>query len=127
MFPFRKTFVSLESKGKKKYRKVVFYKNYFQKFFDNQSQKVRAKIIWTLELLEDLPRVPANYLRSLENTNGLYEVRVQVGNDIFRIFCFFDPKSSIIIANAFQKKSQKTPMREIEKALKIKADYENEK
>jgi phage-related protein len=57
----------------------------------------------------------------------LYEIRIQLGKDIFRIFCFFDAGKLIIITNGFQKKTQKTPKQEIEKALKIKQDYENEK
>ena len=57
----------------------------------------------------------------------MYEIRVQVGSDIFRIFCFFDEGQLVVIANGFQKKSQKTPQKEIEMALKIKAEYENEK
>jgi len=78
-------------------------------------------------LVEDLQRVPETYLRHIENTNGLYEIRVQLGSDIFRIFCFFDQGQLVILANGFQKKTQKTPNQEIELALKIKAEYENEK
>jgi phage-related protein len=63
----------------------------------------------------------------LENTDGLYEIRVQIGNDIFRIFSFFDEGKLIVLANGFQKKTQKTPQKEIDKALKIKAEYESEK
>ena len=58
---------------------------------------------------------------------GLYEIRVQQGSDIFRIFCFFDQGKLIILANGFQKKTQKTPKNEIEFALKIKKEYENER
>jgi phage-related protein len=110
-----------------KYRNVIFYKSYFQDFFGKQSKKVRAKIIWTFELIEDLPRIPETYLKHLENTDGLYEIRVQFGSDIFRIFCFFDQGQLVVLANGFQKKTQKTPKNEIEMALKIKAEYENEK
>ena len=78
-------------------------------------------------MVEDLQRVPETYLRHIENTNGLYEIRVQLGSDIFRIFCFFDQGQLVILANGFQKKTQKTPNQEIELALKIKAEYENEK
>jgi len=88
---------------------------------------VKDKIIWTFELIEDLPRIPENYLKHVENTDGLYEIRVQQGRDIFRIFCFFDHGQLIIIINGFHKKSQKTPKQEIELALKIKGEYENEK
>ncbi len=101
--------------------------DYFDKFFVKQRQKVKDKIIWTFELIENLQRVPELYLKHIENTEGLYEIRVQMGSDIYRIFCFFDQGQLVVIANGFQKKSQKTPKQEIEMALKIKGEYENEK
>ena len=109
-----------------KHRKITFYKNYFRDFFAKQNKKVKAKIVWTFELLEDLRRVPETYLKHIENTDGLYEIRIQLGSDIFRIFCFFDQGQLIVLANGFQKKTQKTPKKEIEMALKIKAEYELE-
>ena len=109
------------------HRKIAFYKNYFQEFFDKQNKKVKAKIVWTLTLIEDLQRVPETYLKHIENTDGLYEIRVQLGSDIFRIFCFFDQGQLVVLVNGFQKKTQKTPKKEIEMALKLKAAYENEK
>jgi phage-related protein len=114
-------------KSKQKYRTIIFYKDYFQEFFVKQRNKVKDKIIWTFELLEDLPRIPEIYLKHVENTDGLYEIRIQQGSDTFRIFCFFDQGQLIVITNGFQKKSQKTPKQEIELALKIKGEYENEK
>jgi phage-related protein len=111
----------------KKIRTIVFYKEYFQEFFSAQKDKVKDKIIWTLTLIEEIERVSEQYLKHLEGTDGLYEIRIQLGNDIFRIFCFFDSGKLIIITNGFQKKTQKTPKQEIDKALKIKKDYENEK
>jgi phage-related protein len=113
--------------NKQKHRKITFFKYYFQNFFDKQSKKVRAKIVWTFNLIEDLQRVPETYLKHIENTNGLYEIRVQLGSDIFRIFCFFDQGQLVVLANGFYKKTQKTPKKEIELALKIKAEYESEK
>jgi len=110
-----------------KYRTIVFYKDYFDQFFVKQRRKVQDKIIWTLQLIETLQKVPESYLKHLESTEGLYEIRVQSGSDIFRIFCFFDKGMMIILANGFQKKTRKTPRQEIEKALTIKRDYENEK
>ncbi len=109
------------------HRKITFYKNYFQEFFDKQNKKVKAKIVWTLTLIEDLQRVPETYLKHIENTDGLYEIRVQLGSNIFRIFCFFDEGQLVVLVNGFQKKTQKTPKKEIEMALKFKAAYENEK
>ena len=110
-----------------KYRKITFFKDYFQVFFDKQSKKVKAKIVWTFDLIEDLQRVPETYLKHIENTDGLFEIRVQFGSDIFRIFCFFDQGRLVILVNGFQKKTKKTPKKEIELAIKIKTEYENEK
>lgn len=111
---------------KLKQRNIIFYKDYFQKFFAKQKEKVKDKIIWTFDLIEELPKVPETYLKHIENTNGLYEIRVQISSDIFRIFCFFDKGQLVVIINGFQKKSQKTPKKEIEKAIKIKQEYEKE-
>jgi phage-related protein len=110
-----------------KYRTIIFYKDYFQEFFEKQRDKLKDKIIWTFDLIEDLPRVPETYLKHIENTDGLFEIRIKQGSDIFRIFCFFDEGKLVVLANAFQKKTQKTPRQEIEKALKIKEEYESEK
>jgi phage-related protein len=112
------------SKGK--YRTAIFYKDYFEKFFINQSEKVKSKIIWTIELIEELERVPETYLKHIESTEGLYEIRIKLGSDIFRIFCFFDHGNLIILANGFHKKTQQTPKKEIERALKIMEEYKNE-
>jgi phage-related protein len=113
--------------NRKKYRTITFYKEYFEKFFVKQHQKVKDKIVWTFDLIENLQRVPELYLKHIENSEGLYEIRVQQGNDIYRIFCFFDQGQLVVIINGFQKKSQKTPRQEIESALKIKGEYEHEK
>lgn len=110
-----------------KIRTVFLYKDYFTDFIENQKQKVKAKIIWTFKLIETIKQVPEEYLKHLEGTNGLYEIRVKQGSDIFRIFCFFDAGKLVVLANGFQKKTQKTPKSEIEKALKIKQEYETDK
>ena len=112
---------------KQKQRTIIFYKNYFEEFFITQRDKVKAKIVWTFDLVEDLEKVPETYLKHIENTEGLFEIRVQQGSDIFRIFCFFDKGQLVVLANGFQKKTQKTPKKEIDKALKIKKEYESEK
>ncbi len=127
MFHYRETFYLRSVDNKKKHRKIIFYRNYFQDFFDKQSKKVKAKIVWTFDLVEELKRVPETYLKHIENTDGLYEIRVQQGSDIFRIFCFFDHGQLVVLANGFQKKTQKTPKKEIDVALTIKEEYENEK
>ena len=111
---------------KKKQRTIVFYKDYFDEFFKEQRQKVKDKIIWTFDLIEELERVPETYLKHLEGTDGLFEIRVHQGSDIFRIFCFFDQGQLVVLANGFQKKAQETPKKDVEKALKIKKEYESE-
>ena len=88
---------------------------------------MKAKIAWTFDLVEDLEKVPETYLKHIENTEGLFEIRVQQGTDIFRIFCFFDKGQLVVLANGFQKKTQKTPTSEIERAEKIKKEYYEEK
>ncbi|SMC74696.1 type II toxin-antitoxin system RelE/ParE family toxin [Pedobacter africanus] len=108
-----------------KKKTIVFYKDHFEQFFIKQRDKVKDKIIWTIQLIEELDRVPENYLKHLENTDGLFEIRVQQGSDIFRIFCFFDQGSLVVLMNGFQKKTQKAPKQEIEKAIQIKKEYEN--
>jgi len=87
----------------RKFRTIVLYKNYFPDFFIKQREKVKEKIIWTLDLIEELPRIPENYLKHIENTSGLYEIRVQYGGNIIRIFCFFDQGNLVVIINGFQK------------------------
>ena len=88
---------------------------------------MKDKIIWTFDLIEELQRVPETYLKNIKDSEGLYEIRVQQAGDIFRIFCFFDQGQLVVLANGYQKKSQKIPKQEIKKAQKIKEDYENEK
>lgn len=110
-----------------KIREVTAYEDYFDEFFMAQPQKVRDKIIKILDLIEQVERIPATYLKYIEGTNGLFEVRVQLGSDIFRIFCFFDGNRLVILLTGFQKKTQKTPRREIDRAVKLMNKYYEEK
>jgi phage-related protein len=112
--------------AKQKIRTILFYRSYFNDFFVKQRYKVKAKIIWTFDLIEEIEQVPETYLKHVENTDGLYEIRIQQGSDIFRIFCFFHKGNLVVLANGFQKKTQQIPKNEIDKALKIKAAYETE-
>lgn len=108
-------------------RKVIAYKNYFLDFYKEQNDKVQRKIEWTLRLIETNNQIPEKYFKHMTNTNGLYEIRVEVGSNIYRIFSFFDKGNLVVLGNAFQKKTQKTPKQEIEKAIKIKDEYERAK
>jgi phage-related protein len=108
-------------------RQVVAYKNYFLDFYTEQTDNVQAKIEWTLNLIRVTRHVPEKYFKHIEGTKGLYEIRVEVCGNIYRIFSFFDKGNLVVLGNAFQKKTQKTPKREIERALKIMEEYSNEK
>jgi phage-related protein len=110
-----------------KFRNIFLYESYFTDFYKKQSEKVQDKILWTFKVIETLQFVPIDYLKHIEGTDGLYEIRVQSGNDIYRIFCFFDKGKLVVLANGFQKKTQRTPKSEIEKALRIKEEYESYK
>ena len=100
-----------------------FFKNYFEDFYENQSDKVKKKIVWTLRVIEEIDQIPEIYLKHLSDTTGLYEIRIQVGNNIYRIFCFFDLGNIIVVGHGFHKKTQKTPKQQIERAEQIKKEY----
>ena len=108
-------------------RNIFYYKHYYLDFLEKQTKDVQKKFNWTLQLIATIDRIPAKYFKHLEGTDGLYEIRVEVGSNIFRAFAFFDEGQLIIVANAFQKKTQKTPKNELELAKKIKKEYFNEK
>jgi phage-related protein len=104
-------------------RKVIFFENYFIDFYQNQDQKVKGKIQYVLELIKQVERVPEKFLKHLTGTNGLYEIRIEHQSNIYRIFCCFDEGKLVILFNGFQKKTQKTPQNEIDKAKQIMQDY----
>jgi phage-related protein len=108
-------------------RNLFFYKDYFNEFYSRQNTKVKSRILWTLKIIEDLDRIPEVYFKHLENTDGIYEIRVQSGTNIFRIFCFFDKNNIVVVGHGFHKKTQKTPFKEIERAEQIKKEYYEEK
>ena len=111
-----------------KIREIIAYKNYFEDFLKEQSVKVQNKIFKILEAIETLERIPTTYLKLIIGTNGLYEARIQLGSDIWRVFCFFDRGKLVILLNGFQKKTRKTPSKEIEKAKQLMKEYhENRK
>ena len=108
-------------------RRVIFFKHYFRDFFEKQNGKVQEKIDYVLFLITVADRIPQKFFTHIEGTDGLYEIRVEFQSNIYRIFCCFDEGNSVVLFNGFQKKAQKTPSSEIERALKIKREYFNEK
>lgn len=108
-------------------RKIIFYENHFIEFYQKQDIKVKGKIQYVFELIKQVDRVPEKFLKHLTGTDGLYEIRVEYQSNIFRIFCCFDEGQIVILFNGFQKKTQKTPQKEIDKAIRLMKDYFNTK
>jgi len=104
-------------------RELVFYRQHFHEFFDKQSEKAKEKIDYILFLLTHIDKVPEKFLKHIEGQKGLYEIRVEHGNNIFRIFCCFDKGKIVILFNGYQKKSNKTSSQEIEMANKLMKEY----
>jgi len=108
-------------------REVVLFKRYFDEFFDKQPLKVQEKLYWSIRVLETVEDIPRNHLKILRDTDGLMEMRTQFGGNIYRVFCFFDEGKVVVLMNGFQKKTEKTPQNEIERALRIREEYYAEK
>ncbi|MCD8408677.1 type II toxin-antitoxin system RelE/ParE family toxin [Tenacibaculum finnmarkense genomovar ulcerans] len=88
---------------------------------------VQDKIFKVIEIIETYERVPTQYLKAMAGTSGLYEARIKLASNIWRVFCFFDKGKLVILLNGFQKKTQKTPKKEIKKALILMNSYFEEK
>lgn len=111
----------------KYYRGIFYYKRYYLDFFDQLNPNVKIKLNWTLQLIREFEYIPEKYFKHLTGTTGLYEIRVEAAGNIYRVFSFFDKGRLIVIINGFQKKSSKTPKKEIELAESLKKQYYDEK
>ncbi|MBC7388909.1 MAG: type II toxin-antitoxin system RelE/ParE family toxin [Opitutaceae bacterium] len=108
-------------------RDIFYYKGYYLDFFEKLKPDVKKKLNWTLQLIASLDRIPEKYFKHITGSTGLFEIRVEVGSDIYRVFSFFDKGQLVVLVNGFQKKTQKTPKNEIELAEKLKKQYSDEK
>jgi len=109
-------------------REILFYETAsgqkpIEDFLDQLSSKQAQKVTWVLKLIEEFDRVPSNYFKKMVNTAELWEVRAAVGSNIFRLIGFFDGPNLVVLAHAFQKKTQKTPKQAIEIAEERKKEY----
>lgn len=120
-------FVTFAGKTKRetmKYiRKIIFYEDYFAEFYDGLSPFVQRKVNYVLALVCVEEQIPVKFFKSIEGVAGLFEIRIEVEGNIYRIFCCFDEGGLVVLFNGFQKKSQKTPPREIRKAATIMELY----
>lgn len=102
-------------------RRIVTYGGYFESFMESLNDDVQLKIKYGLLLLKTQERLPLKFVKHIRD--GLYELRMEYGGNIFRVFFIFDEGRIVVLFNGFQKKTQKTPPSEITKALKIKEEY----
>ena len=108
-------------------RQIIFHGHYFVDFYVEQSEKVQEKIEYVFKIIRTVQNVPKKFLDHMTGTDGLYEIRIEFESNIYRIFCCFDKGNLVVLFNAFQKKTQKTPKKEIDLALKLKDEYFNSK
>jgi phage-related protein len=108
-------------------REIIFFQNYFIDFYLDLDLSVQEKIEYVFKVIRTIDMIPERFIKHIEGTDGLYEIRIKTGSDIYRIFCCFDSGRLVILFNGFQKKSDKTPKKEIERGLRLKAEYFKQK
>lgn len=108
-------------------REIRFYENHFIDFYISLDSSVQEKIEFVFKIIRTVDRIPEKFFKHIEGSDGLFEIRIKAGSGIYRVFCCFDKGRIVILFNGFQKKSQKTPKNEIEKAARLKQEYFNKK
>ena len=108
-------------------RSIFYYKGYYLDFYSTLKPDVKKKFNWTLQLISEIEFVPEKYFSHMTGSSGLFEIRVEVGSNIYRVFSFFDEGNLVVLINGFIKKTRKTPKSEIEFAERIKKQYFDEK
>ena len=106
-----------------KKRQLIYFKQYFWDFFNQQTEKTKNKIDYVLFLVTVADKIPRKFFEQMTGYDGLFAVRIEFESNIYRIFCCFDKGNLVVLFNGFQKKTQKTPKKEIEKAMRIMQEY----
>ncbi|MDR0829724.1 MAG: type II toxin-antitoxin system RelE/ParE family toxin [Prevotellaceae bacterium] len=106
-------------------RIITTYGGYFERFIKTLLPKELIKLNYIISLLETEDRMPTKFIKYIRD--GLYELRMEYNSNIYRVFFIFDDGKLVVLFNGFQKKTQQTPIGEIEKALKIKENYYEDK
>lgn len=108
-------------------RKVIAFGNYYHDFLATLNQKESRKVKYIISLLETEDRMPVKFIRHIKEHGNLYELRMKYESNIYRVFFIFDEDQIVVLFHGFQKKSQKTPKTEIEKAIRIRKEYYEQK
>lgn len=104
-------------------REIVFYKEYFEEFFETLNDNTKGKVDEVLYMITILERIPTKFFKNIKGIKDLYEIRIEYERNIYRIFCCLDKGKLVVLFNGFQKKSQKTPKKELRRAEKIMKEY----
>ena len=109
-------------------REISFYRTAsghspVEQFLDSLTARQGAKVTWVFRLIEELEFIPKQYFKKLVDTNDIWEVRVSVGRDTFRLLSFFDGPKVVVLNHAFAKQTQKIPRSDIRLAERRKRDY----
>jgi phage-related protein len=110
-----------------KIRELYFYDEEFVIFLDSQPLAIRKKFNKIFKFIQEIDRVPINYFKKIQNSHGLYEIRISLGTNIWRVFCFFEANRIVVVLNGYLKKEMRTSPREIERAIKLMNRYYEEK
>jgi phage-related protein len=106
-----------------KIRQLIYFREYYWEFFNKQPEKIKDKIDYVLYLVTVANKIPKKFFEQMIGYEGLFAIRIEFESNIYRIFCCFDKGNLVVLLNGFQKKTQKTPKKEIEKAMRIKQEY----
>jgi len=104
-------------------RQLILFRSYFYDFFEAQPDKVKSKIDYVLFLIRISEKIPKKFFEQITDYEGLYAIRIEFESNNYRVFCCFDAGNLIVLFNGFQKKTMKTPKKELEQAVKIKREY----
>jgi len=110
-----------------KSRQLIYFRDYFWDFFNRQTEKTKDKIDYVLFLVTVAEKIPGKFFERITGYDGLFAIRIEFESNIYRIFCCFDKGDLVVLFNGFQKKTQKTPKKEIEKAMRIMEEYNDYK
>ena len=102
-------------------RKIRTYGGYFESFMETLPENVQEKIKYGLLILKTQERISVKFVKAIRD--GIYELRIELNGNIYRVFFIFDEGNIVVLFNGFQKKSQKTPQNEIDIAIRIKEEY----
>jgi len=101
------------------------YKNYFWDFYNPLKESIKSKVDYVLQIIAEVQRIPSKFLKHLED--GIYEIRIETSSNNYRIFSFFDKEKLVILLHVLEKKMQKVPRKEIERAKKLRNNYYEDK